>query len=56
MPILRKNNNVLENFGPNEDKKSTLKKQNIEGDHINLVGKNSDTKSHTKDSLSGRTP
>ncbi len=33
-----------------------MEEQDIEGDHRNLVGKRSDTRSHTRDCLSGRTP
>ena len=38
--------NALDNFRPYEDEKSTSKMQNIERDHKDLIGKNSDTGSH----------
>ena len=55
-PISGEDDNALQNFGPYEDKKSTLKKQNIERDHTNLVDKSLNNESHAKDSLSRRIP
>lgn len=46
-----KNNNTLKNFGPYKDEKSIIKKQEIGRDYRDLIGKNLDTKSHAKDSL-----
>ncbi len=43
-------------MGPHEDEKSTLAEQDIKRDHRNLVGESSDTRSHARDGLSGRTP
>ncbi len=55
-PIPRENDNASGNFGPHEDEESTLKEQDIEEDHRNLVGKSSDTESYTSDDLSRHTP
>ncbi len=55
-PIPRESDYVSGNFGSYEDEKSTLKEQDIEGDHRNLLGESSDTRSRVKDGLAGRTP
>ena len=56
MPIPREDNNTSKNFKPYKDEKSTLKKQNIEKDHINLVGKSLDTGNCVRDGLLGYIP
>lgn len=48
---MKKDNDILENFEPYEDKKSTLKEQDIEENHGDLVNKSSDTRSHARDGL-----
>ena len=55
MAISGENDNISENFGPHEDKKSTLEEQDIKKDYTNLVGKSSDTRSRARDGLSGYT-
>lgn len=50
--IPRKDNNVSDNFGPYEDKKSILEKYDIQGNYKNLVDKNLNTKSCIKNGLS----
>ena len=55
-PMTREDNNVLEKFGPYKDEESTLKEQEMEGDHTNLVGKSSNTGSRARNGLSGHTP
>lgn len=50
MPIPGEDDNVSENFGSYKDDK--LEKQDIEGDHRNLVGENLNTGSYVRDSLS----
>ena len=56
MPILGKNDNASENFGPHEYEKSTLEEKDFGKDYTNLVGKNSDTRSRLKDGLSRPIP
>lgn len=56
MPIPREDYNKFENFGLHEIEKSILEEQDVEGDHKNVAGKNSDTESCAKDGLSGCTP
>ncbi len=56
IPIPGKDDNTSRNFGPYEDEKSTLKEQDIEGDHKNLVGESLDIGSRTRNGLSGCTP
>ena len=56
MLMLEEDDNVLENFGPYEDEEFIMKKQEIEGDQRDLVGKSLDTRSRAKDGLSGHTP
>lgn len=56
IPMPRKDDNALKNFGVYEDKKSTLKKQDIKRDCKDLVGKSSNTESYAKDNLLGCTP
>ena len=53
--MLGEDNDASKNFGPYEDKKSTLEKQKIEKDHRDLVGKSSDTGSYARDGLPGHT-
>ncbi len=48
--------NISDNFGLHEDEESILEEQDIEGDHRYSVGKSSDTGSHARDGLLGRTP
>ena len=55
-PMLRENDNTLENFVPYKDKESTIENQEIEKDHRDLVGKSFDIRSCTKDCLSGHIP
>lgn len=55
MLIPGEDDNTLENFGPNKNYKSTLKKQNIEKDYRNLIEKSLDTRNHVKNGLSGYT-
>ncbi len=55
-PIPGEDENTSDNFGLHEDEESILEEQNIEGDHRYSVGESSDTGSHARDSLSGRTP
>lgn len=50
-----KNDNALEKLGPYEDNKSTLKEQNIERDHRNLMNKTLDSANQAKDGLLKRT-
>lgn len=45
-------NNISDNFQPYIDKKSTLKEQDIEKDHRNLVDKSLDTGRYIRDNLS----
>lgn len=45
----KKDNNMLNNFGYYEKKEYVLEKQNIEKDHINLIGKSLDIEYHAKD-------
>lgn len=47
----RENNNILRNFKPYKDEKSTLKKQDIKKDHKDLLEKSLDIKSHEKNGL-----
>ncbi len=56
MPIPGEDENTSDNFGLYEDEESILEEQDIEGDHRNSVGESSDTRSHARDGLSGRTP
>ncbi len=56
MPILVEYKNTSDNFGLYEDEESIIEEQDIKGDHSNLVGESSDTGSHARDGLSGRTP
>ena len=53
--IPKDNENISKNVGLHEDEESTLEERDIEKDHRNLGGKNSDIKSCAKDGLSGRT-
>ncbi len=55
-PIPGEDENTSDNFGLHENEESILEEQDIEGDHRNLVGDNSDTKSHARDGLSQRIP
>ncbi len=55
-PIPKEDENTSDNFGLHGDEKSILEEQDIEVDHRNSVGKSSDTGSHARDGLSGRTP
>ena len=48
MPMPEEDYNVSDNFGSYEDEGSIPEAQDIEEDHRNLVGKSSDTRSHTK--------
>lgn len=50
-----KDDNALDNFGHHEKEEYILEEQDIEEDQIDLVGESSDTKSHAKDILLGRT-
>ena len=54
MPMPREDNNILKYFELHKDKKYKLDKNNIKGDHRDLVGKNSNTESHARDNLSRR--
>ena len=54
MPIPGEDDNISENHWLHENNKS--EEQDIEGDHRNLVGESSDTKSRARDDLSGFTP
>ena len=53
MPMPGEDDNASDNFGPYKDKGSTPEAQDIEGDHRDLVGKSSDTRSRAR---AGRTP
>ena len=53
MPMPRKNNNALDNFGPYKNEGPRPEAQDIEGDYRDLVGKSSDTRSRVR---AGRTP
>ena len=55
MPIPKKDDNVSTNFRLHEDEKSTMEKQEIEGDHTKLVGKNLEIRSRARDNLLGHT-
>ena len=52
MPMPGEDDNASDNFGPYEDERSTPKTQDIEGDHRDLVGESSDTRSRAR---AGRT-
>ena len=52
----RKDDNALENLGPHKDEKFILKKQVMEEDQRDLIGKSLDTESRARDGLSGYTP
>lgn len=54
--MLRENENVSDNFGPHKDEESALKRQNIEGNNIDLVNKSSDAESYARNILSRRSP
>lgn len=56
MPIPKEANKVLQYFGPYENKKYILDKQDIKGDYKDLIGKSLNTGSRVRNSLSGRTP
>lgn len=56
MPIPGEDDNILKNFRLHKNEKSTLKKQDIEDNHTNWVGKSSDTENHVRHSLSEHTP
>lgn len=56
MPIPREDNNTSNNFEPYLNKESTLDEQDIQNDHINLIGKSLDIGSYIKDNLLGYTP
>ncbi len=51
MPILKKDDNISENFEFYKDENFILKEQDITEDYRNLVGKRLDIRSHIKDSL-----
>lgn len=53
-PLPGKNDNAFKNFGLNKNEKSTLEEQNIEKDYRNLIDESKNTKSHARNSLSGR--
>lgn len=55
MPILGQEDNISDDFGLHKNLKSTLKEQDIEENHRNLVGKSLDTESHIQDILSEQT-
>ncbi len=55
-PIPGEDENTSDNFELHEDEESILEEQDIESDHRYLVGESSDTGSHARDGLSGRTP
>lgn len=50
----RKNDKTLENLRPHKNENSILKKQDMEEDDRNLIGKSSDTRNHSRHILSGR--
>lgn len=52
MPILRKDDNTSDNFGPYKNEESTLEGENIEKNDIDLVNKSLDIRSYTKNILS----
>lgn len=52
MPMPEKDNDVLENFGPYENKEPILKEQEIEKDQRNFVRKSLNTESFTREVLS----
>lgn len=56
MPMSGKNDNTLENFDLHKNDNSILKKQDIERDNKDLVGKDMTTRSHARDGLLGQTP
>lgn len=56
MVILGEDNNVLDHFGPYENEKSTLKVQNIEENHSDLITQSSDIGGSIKNSLSEHIP
>lgn len=47
----KKGNNVLNNFSPYKNKKSILKKQNIEKNYKDLISESLDIRSYAKDNL-----
>ena len=51
MLIPKKKNNLLKSFGPNENKESILKEQDIKRDYRDLIVKSLDTRSYVRDSL-----
>ena len=53
MPMPGENNKPSDNFGPYQEKEFTPEAQDTEKDHRDVLGKSSDTKSHTK---VGQTP
>lgn len=55
MPMSRKDDNILDNFGPYKDEKSIPEMQDIEKDHRDLVDKNFDNRNYAKYCLSGYT-
>lgn len=56
MPMLEKDDNLSDNFGPYIDKKSALGEPEIETNDINFVDESLDIKSCIKDIVSGCTP
>ena len=48
MPMPGEDDNASDNFGPYEDEGSIPEAQDIEGDHRDLVGESSDTRSRTR--------
>lgn len=51
-----KDDNESKNFEPYENEKFTLVEQEIERNHKDLIGKDSDIKSRAKNDLSSHTP
>lgn len=51
MPILKEDDNALNNFRHHKKKEYTLKKQDIENNQIDLIGKILDTRNYAKDIL-----
>lgn len=54
IPMPGEDDNISDYFMSHELKKSTLKEQDIEGDHKDFLGKSLDTGSNIKDMLSRR--
>lgn len=53
--MLEEDNDALENFRSHENEKFTLKEQEIEKNHRNLISKSLDTKNQARDGLSRHT-